>query len=65
MRRDKGKPSGVNKSEGTGTPSNVNDSGQKKDKGLSRDTEETAPHIKHPNRNVDKGNATNIDGYRS
>ncbi len=69
--RNKGKPSGINKSEGgTGTPSNINDGKMGKDNKITRqytdEDRKLADHVrtKNPNRNVDKPKATNIHGYR-
>lgn len=69
---DTGKPSGVNKPmEGTGVPTKVNDENMPNDQRLSdeytRDDESLTESVRqmHPNRNVDKDEATNIGGYRS
>jgi hypothetical protein len=69
---DTGKPSGVNKPmDGTGVPTRVNDENMPNDQRLSdeytRDDEGLAEGVRqmHPNRNVDKDEATNIGGYRS
>ena len=68
MSSNKAKPSGLNKSEGTGIPSNIKPAGLKKDEKLTRDftdDDKKSARIQKPNRNVDKGNATNIHGYRN
>jgi len=72
MSRQKGKPSGINKSEsGTGVPSNVKPDGNKSDDKLTRqythDDEKINEGVRqrHPNRNVDKENATNAHGYKN
>lgn len=68
MTTHKGKPSGINKSEGTGTPSNLDNKDLKKDQQLTdqytqRDT--TARPQSHSNRNEDKPDATNAGGYKN
>lgn len=71
MRPDKGKPSGVNKSQGTGTPSNIRPGNIKNDTKLTDkytvDDNAVAEgvRVKNPNRNVDKGKATNAHGYKN
>jgi hypothetical protein len=72
MSRNKGKPSGINKSEeGTGVPSDLKPRNLNKDKALTKeyadDDKKLADHVrsKHPNRNVDKENATNAHGYKN
>jgi len=71
MARSKGKPSGINKSSGTGTPSNVNPSTEKNDRKITDkyidedENQQEHADLKHPNRNVDKGDATNAHGYRN
>lgn len=69
-RRDKGKPSGVNKQEGLGLkpdmpPEKLEQDEQMTEKYTSGDDEpaENLP-LRHPNRNTDKNDATNIGGYR-
>ncbi len=70
---NKGKPSGINKSEkGTGVPSNINikPANLKEDGKLTEkytdDDKDVAKQVrvKNPNRNVDKRHAANIHGYR-
>jgi hypothetical protein len=72
MATDKGYPSGTNKSEsGTGIPTTISSEKMKDDKQLTEkytdDDNEIAQgvHKGHPNRNENKGPATNIGGYRS
>ena len=71
MSRNKGRPSGLNKSEGTGVPSNLKPRNLNKDKALTEeytdDDRKLAGHVrsKHPNRNVNKENATNAHGYKN
>lgn len=71
MSRNKGKPAGANKPEGTGTPTGFKSKDLKKDDDLTDeftdDDKKIADHIrsKHPNRNADKDNATNAHGYRN
>jgi hypothetical protein len=67
-----GKPSGVNKPmQGTGVPTVINDENKANDQrlteGYTDDDNEVneGTRIGHPNRNTDKGDATNIDGYRN
>jgi hypothetical protein len=67
----KGKPSGINKSEGTGIPQKLEDKNLKRDKELTenftdKDTE-ISDNVRHnnPNRNVDKSDATNAGGYKN
>lgn len=69
---DTGKPSGANKSApGTGVPSNLNDGKRATDQRLTDQYTDDDNEIKegtrtmHPNRNEDKGDATNIGGYSS
>jgi hypothetical protein len=72
MARHKGRPSGVNKPETpTGVPSNYTPETRKKDHQVTRKytdhDEKLAGHVRtrHPNRNVDKPDATNVGGYRN
>ncbi len=72
MARHKGRPSGNNKPEsGTGVPSNLTPDRMKKDHQVTRryteHDERLAEHVRtrHPNRNVDKNEATNAGGYRN
>ena len=72
MRRNKGKPSGLNKSEeGTGTPSDFKPRDLKSDEKLTQiytdDDKKVADQVrsKSRNRNVDKGKATNAHGYKN
>lgn len=71
MSRNKGKPSGMNKSEGTGTPSDFKPRDLKSDEKLTQiytdDDKKLADQVrsKSRNRNVDKGNATNAHGYKN
>jgi hypothetical protein len=70
MSTHKGKPSGINKSEGTGTPSDFKPADLEKDEEIrdqhmnvdGNDNEDVK--VKHPNRNVDKPDATNAGGYK-
>ena len=69
---DTGKPSGVNKPmEGTGVPTVVNDENGPNDQRLTDEYTNDDSEINegtrtmHPNRNEDKGDATNIGGYRN
>jgi len=65
MRLDKGKPSGINKSEGTGVPSKVKHDMKKDDELTRRHTDEDVrARTRKPNRNTDKGDPTNAGGYR-
>lgn len=70
MARDKGKPSGINKSEGTGVPSKLSPADQEKNNPVSdkytKDEDQVTDDIRelHPNRNTDKGRATNAGGYK-
>ncbi len=67
----KGMPSGLNQSEGTGTPDKMKDKDLEKDKKLTRqytdDDESIADNVatNNPNRNVDKTDATNAGGYKN
>ena len=71
MSRNKGKPSGLNKSEGTGIPSDFKPRDLKKDKEITQkytdDDKKLADQVpsKHRNRNVDKENSTNAHGYKN
>jgi hypothetical protein len=71
MSRNKGKPSAINKSEGTGVPSDFDNKDMRKDKAVTKeytdDDKKIADHVraKHPNRNVDKDHATNAHGYKN
>lgn len=66
-----GKPSGVNDSEGTGTPSNMEDKDLQQDKQITdkyTDNDESlAEQVRtnNPNRNVEKTDATNAGGYKN
>lgn len=69
---DNGKPAGGNQPlQGTGIPAKINDGNMPNDERLSeeytRDEESIQEGVRemHPNRNVDKDDATNIGGYRS
>ena len=71
MATDKGKPSGVNKSDGTGVPQNIQPvpaGGRENDqeKYINEDGE-ISEHVRtnNPNRNVDKEDATNAGGYKN
>ncbi len=61
----KGMPSGLNKSEGTGVPQNMEDKDLEKDKELTRkytdDDQQVSDNVQrnNPNRNVDKTNSDN------
>lgn len=71
MRIDKGKPSGVNRSEGTGVPSKISSKKMKEDDRITdeytENDERIAPGVKtkHPNRNTDKLHPTNAGGYKN
>ncbi|HET9429975.1 MAG TPA: hypothetical protein VFO70_02305, partial [Chitinophagaceae bacterium] len=71
MSRNKGKPSGLNKSIGTGVPSKLKNSNLKRDNLITQkytdDDKSIAGHVrvKNPNRNVDKQDATNAHGYKN
>jgi len=68
---NKGKPSGIGKSEGTGMPSDFRPEDLEKDKNITRKytdeekTQTSKARVKHPNRNVDKADATNAGGYKN
>ena len=69
---DTGKPSGVNKPmQGTGVPTKISDDNNAQDQRLTEEYTDDdneineATRTMHPNRNEDKGDATNIGGYRS
>jgi hypothetical protein len=69
---DAGQPAGgAQPMQGTGVPTKVNDDNMANDQRLSeeytRDEEGLTEGVRemHPNRNVDKGNATNAGGYKS
>lgn len=67
----RGQPSGTNKTEGTGVPTDKYTENLQRDQELTEkytDGEnEVAGHIRqnNPNRNVDKEDATNAGGYRN
>ena len=71
MSLHKGRPSGKVKSEGTGIPSHIDNKKLKRDKNLTEqyteDDKRMATSIKsrHPNRNVNKKEATNAGGYKN
>ena len=72
MATDKGHPSGANKPKtGTGIPTNISTEKMQQDEELTEkytaDDNDTGEGVRtgHPNRNEDKGDATNIGGYRS
>ena len=71
MAREKGKPSGKHNESATGIPSNIQPKKLEKDIHLTdeftEDDAKIAGHVKtqHPNRNVDKKNATNAGGYKN
>ncbi len=68
-KQEKGMPSGLNKSEGTGTPQNMEDKNLEKDKKLTEKFTDEGTEISdnvqtnNPNRNVDKTDATNGGSY--
>lgn len=71
MGRDhRGHPSGVNKNEeGTGVPNKIAEDKQRNDKLTDKytvDDEQISDSVRqnNPNRNTDKGNATNAGGYK-
>jgi hypothetical protein len=66
MSEEKGKPSGINKSEGTGIPSKPASADINKNEQLDNELandDKNLPRGK-PNRNVDKDDATNKGGYQ-
>ena len=72
MASDKGHPSGANKpGGGTGIPANISTEKGKQDNDITEkyttDDNEIVEGVRtrHSNRNEDKGDATNIGGYRS
>jgi hypothetical protein len=73
MTLHKGKPSGINKpgNKATGVPSDFKPAHLKRDKKVRKkyitDEEKIAEGVKtkHPNRNVNKPNATNAGGYKN
>ena len=73
MALHKGKPSGINKpdNKSTGVPSDFKPGHLERDKKLSKKyttgDEKIAEGVKtqHPNRNVNKPNATNAGGYKN
>ena len=72
MARHKGKPSGINKPvTETGIPSDFSPEKMKKDHQVTRKytdhDSKLAEHVRtrHPNRNVDKTEATNGGGYKN
>jgi len=71
MRTDKGKPSGANKSEGTGIPSKINSKKLKKDARLTDeftdDDKKLAENVRtnKQNRNTNKLHPTNAGGYKN
>ena len=70
MRVDKGKPSGANRSEGTGVPSKVKQNIKQDDQITEKYTEDDnkiSSHVRsgHPNRNTNKLHPTNAGGYKN
>ncbi len=71
MAEEKGKPSGINKSEGTGTPQKMENKNLTKDKALTEKFTDNDTSVSenvqtnNPNRNVDKTDATNAGGYKN
>jgi hypothetical protein len=71
MRTDKGKPSGANKSEGTGAPSGFKPEKINEDKKITDRYTDDDKQIKenvpttHVNRNTDKLHPTNAGGYKN
>ena len=69
-RRDKGKPSGANKQEGSGLrpdmPAEKIEQDEQMTEKYTADEDEPAESLRvmHPNRNTDKNNATNAGGYK-
>ena len=67
---NKGQPSGSNKSEGLGLrpdmPAEKFDQDQEMTEKYTTGEDEPAENlpVKHPNRNTDKGDATNAGGYK-
>lgn len=67
----KGKPSGINKSEGTGIPHKLENKDLEKDKKLTEkytdDDTSISDNVQHnnPNRNVDKDDATSTGGHKN
>ena len=70
-RTNKGKPSGGNKSEGTGMPSSFTPQHTNNDRKQTRkytnesDDQIGKVNMRHPNRNTDKNNPTNAGGYKN
>lgn len=72
MRKDlKGHPSGVNKSEGTGLSTDMQNQDLKRDEKIT-DKYIAKPdkiagnvHVRHHNRNTDKDDATDAGGYKN
>ncbi|MFL5773312.1 MAG: hypothetical protein ACJ75F_09150 [Flavisolibacter sp.] len=73
MARDHaGKPTGANTSESsTGIPSNISPENEQENRNMTEkyteDDKSIAEnvHTRHPNRNTEKDDATNIGGYKS
>jgi hypothetical protein len=69
--RNKGKPAGKAKPGGTGVPSVVKAGSNQKDNRITKtytdNDDKVASHVrtKHPNRNVNKPDATNAGGYKN
>jgi len=70
-KENKGQPSGTNKSEGTGLTADIQNQDLEKDKEMTekyiKAEDELADGVRKadPNRNVDKGDATNAGGYKN
>ena len=71
MRLDKGNPSGITKTAGTGVPSKIDPEKLEKDEEITEkytdDDQKIADSVrlKHPNRNTDKLPPTNAGGYKN
>ena len=70
-KENKGQPSATNKSEGTGLSADMQNQDLEKDKEMTdkyiKDEDEISDNVRQedPNRNVDKGDATNAGGYKN
>ena len=70
-KENKGQPSATNKSEGAGLSADMQGQDLEKDKEMTdkyiKDEDEISDSVRKedPNRNVDKGDATNAGGYKN
>ena len=66
MRLDKGQPSGTNKSEGTGTPSKI-ENNEELTRKYTDDDKKLDKNVRtnNENRNTSKEDATNAGGYKN